>query len=248
MAPANHPFCKRYNKLPAWQLKRPASGATFKISGLEQTIPDVEVRFAGYGSPIPNLTVTKIAFWNAGNQTIDKIDIVKANPLFLRGKPPAVILAVEITERTTSYNNFECTRSSDRSGASISFDYLAPHDGVLLQVFHTGTTSDDLSIEGTFKTGRKITRWPSAVSFTTFRPRWLFILTLLLPWSCAAILLYGILDPSVRPGRSTENDSFLLLAWCLVSVLLIFVTGSQAYRLYATSPPGPLAKIHWDSR
>src|SRR5258708_12907607 len=74
------------------------------FSGLEHTIPDIEVMFSGYGNPINALTVTKIAFWNAGNETINKQDVVKENPIRVRPNDELILLSVIIIQHLDLYN------------------------------------------------------------------------------------------------------------------------------------------------
>src|SRR6185295_17242605 len=75
-----------YLAFVGWKRKKLmyAMGSNSIFSGLEHTVPDVEVKFAGYGQPITALTVTKIAIWNAGNETIKKQDVVKDDPIVIR--------------------------------------------------------------------------------------------------------------------------------------------------------------------
>src|SRR5439155_27204900 len=128
------------------------------FSGLERTIPDLEVKFPGYGSPVKALTVTKIAFWNAGTETIDRHDVVKDNPLSFRSKSGVVILSVSVLERTNPFNKLECWLNRERTEATITFDYLDHNDSGLIQIFHSGTGNLDIQLEGTIKGARSIQR------------------------------------------------------------------------------------------
>jgi hypothetical protein len=239
-----------YFSLKGWKRKKPTyvirSNNIF--SGLTHTIPDVEVKFAGYGPPLPALTVTKVAFWNAGNETVNKGDIVKTNPLRLLAKPPVVILAVSVLERTTPHNQFDHALKKDRTEASLTFEYLDHNEGALLQVFHTGTGNEDIQIEGTIKGVPRMRGLPvKSPPFSRHRPRWIVIPALVLPWMCMGILLYMILNPPLLPGGADGVNVFLFIPWSLLLVMVSMITGVTGYILYITNPPKPLSKIHWDN-
>src|SRR5947208_2895259 len=70
------------------------------FSGLERVDPAIEVKFPGYGPLVKSLTVTKIAFWNAGRETINKQDVVNDREIALCVKDGLVILSAIIIERT----------------------------------------------------------------------------------------------------------------------------------------------------
>jgi hypothetical protein len=215
------------------------------LSGTKHAIPKVEIKFEGYGPPITSLTVTKIAFWNQGNQTIHKADIVKGT-LFLRAKCPAIILDVEVIERTNPDNKFGCKRTDDRSGANIAFAFLAPKDGALLQVFHTGTGDADFSIEGSFKSGQKIIRRAPTYPMSVRRRRWIPMVDLAWPWICLSMLLPAMIDPSLVPGGPMAYPTLYYVAviGCLISLPL--VTYIKANSLYVTTPPSSLSGIYSD--
>src|ERR1022692_2742441 len=81
-----------YLTVKSWKRKIPTyvirSNNVFK--GLDGTIPDVEVKFAGYGQPVTSITITKIGFWNAGNETIKKNEVVKDDPITIHARRACV--------------------------------------------------------------------------------------------------------------------------------------------------------------
>ena len=119
------------------------------FSGLEHTVPDVEVKFAGYGQPIKALTVTKIAFWNAGTETIKKQDVVKDDPIAVQGKEGIVFLSASVIECVSPLNKLDCKLKSDRSLVNITFEYLDYNQGGNIQVFHTGYLPSSLILSRT---------------------------------------------------------------------------------------------------
>src|SRR5436305_15168997 len=44
------------------------------IFGYVNKLPGLEVRYHGFGQPVENVTISKLALWNAGRSTIRKCD------------------------------------------------------------------------------------------------------------------------------------------------------------------------------
>jgi len=238
-----------YLSFKGWKRKRPTyvirSNNIF--TGLEHTIPDLEVRFPGYGSPVKALTVTKVAFWNAGTETINRQDVVKDNPLSLRAKSGVVILSVSILERTMTFNKLECGLNRERTEATITFDYLDHNDGALIQIFHSGTGNDDIQLEGTIKGARSIQR--RSIGMPPSRkqlPRRLTIIPgVCLIWVLLAVCGYMIINPlqfQPKTGGITLEDGILI---GLLTFNGLVVSVGAAYGLYVTAVPKRFSKIHW---
>lgn len=155
------------------------------ILGLVHMLPDLEIKFHGYGSPIANLTVTDITFWNRGRAAIRKSDIAKLEPLIISMAPNCLILNVLVVRRAKAENAFEVTRSQDRTHASINFDFLDHNDGVVIQVVHTGTSSEDVAVKGTVIEGGT----PIRIRPTKGRPLLGIVLLAICITLMAAILL-----------------------------------------------------------
>ena len=239
-----------YLSFKGWKRKRPTyvirSNNIF--SELEHTIPDVEVKFPGYGSPVKALTITKFAFWNAGTETINRQDIVKDNPLSLRAKSGVTILSVTVIDRTIPFNKLECGLNRERTEATITFDYLDHNEGALIQIFHSGTGNDDIQLEGTIKGARSIRRRSLGTPRSKKRQlsRWLAIPVVCLIWVLLGMLGYMTINP---PQFHPKTDGITLLDSILIGLLtfLGLVIGvAVAYGLYVTAVPNPLSKIYWD--
>lgn len=106
------------------------------------------------GKRIENLTATKIAFWNAGNDIIDKNDIVNNCPLTVNVEKGYKILDVK-TFNNDKGNQFSIKLSDDRSHIDISFEYLAKNEGEIIQLLHTGKSEQDIKIDGRMKYSSK---------------------------------------------------------------------------------------------
>nr|DAZ72511.1 MAG TPA: hypothetical protein [Caudoviricetes sp.] len=110
------------------------------------------------GNKINNLSITKIALWNAGKDTINKEDIASSAPLTVQINPKYRILDCSIIYQKDERNNFDIEISKDKTNVLINFEYFDYEEGIVLQIFHTGNTSDDISIEGKIKSVKTITR------------------------------------------------------------------------------------------
>ncbi len=216
------------------------------FTGLEHTIPDVEVRFPGYGLPVNRLTVTKVAFWNAGTETIPSQDVVMENPLFLRAKTGVAILSVRVIDCTNRYNKVDTRLDGQRMGAAITFDYLDQNDGALLQIFHTGLGNDDIQLEGTIKGVRSIQRRPLITPQSTKQlSRGLAVPVLCIFWVLLTVVAYAAISAPhflAKAGSMTELDITIISGVILLGFL---ITGGVAYSLYTTAVPKGLSKIHW---
>lgn len=109
----------------------------------------LEMRYAG--QVIKNLTVSKIAFWNTGGETIDKDDIIRADPIVISIKNDFKILDFKIIAMDNKTNNFQLARNEDQSNVNINFDYIDKNDGIVIQLIHTGYSNNDIDIHGRLK-------------------------------------------------------------------------------------------------
>ena len=238
-----------YVGFKGWKRKRPTYviRSNNLFSGLEHTIPDVQVNFPGYGLPINALTVTNIALWNAGTETINTQDIVKDNPLSLYAKSGVVILSASVIERTLPFNKLECGLiNSERTRVTITFDYLDHNDGALIQIFHTGMGNDDIQLEGTIKGARSIKRRTLVAPGTKNQlSRWLAIPVVCFFWMVLAVVGYMMVNPpqlQPKPGGITLADGILI---GLLAILGLLISGGAAHGLYVTTVPKRLSKIYW---
>lgn len=132
-------------KLPCY------SGRSYNVvEGLGSVLEPLKILYSG--QEIKNLTITKIAFWNAGKDTIDYIkDIAPANPLIIRVVEGCKILDAKILKQNNPVNRFSINISNDFCSALVKFDYIDKDEGAVIQVIHTGKSNADLDLFGTIK-------------------------------------------------------------------------------------------------
>lgn len=104
------------------------------------------------GKKINNLTVSKVAFWNSGKETINGVDIAETEPITIYLKEGFEILGSPIIIfPTKSPNQFSIKMSQDKRYFNILFNYMDYGDGLIVEVFHTGKDENDIFLEGKIK-------------------------------------------------------------------------------------------------
>lgn len=121
-----------------------------------QKIDTVNILYAG--NKVNNLSITKIAFWNDGKETINNSDVAQNNPIRLIIDKDCIFLDAEIIYQKNPSNDFNISISNDNKYVDITFDYFDFEEGIVLQVFHTGNKSDDITLVGQIKSVKNIQR------------------------------------------------------------------------------------------
>lgn len=126
---------------------------TFKVvKAGKSLVPKLELSYDG--KAINDLTITKYAIWNSGNEVLNWADIVAASPLQISCNDNILILDVQILVQSDETNMFKIIEKKDNC-VKISFDYMNVHDGIILQILHTGEVTD-LNVECRIKGGKKL--------------------------------------------------------------------------------------------
>lgn len=103
---------------------------------------------------IDRLTVSKIAFWNDGTETIDKVDIANAEPLRIEAVGSYDILDANVIKEINPVNKFH-VEIINKKEVRILFDFLDKGQGGAIQIVHTGKGSSDIKVDGFVKGGGK---------------------------------------------------------------------------------------------
>jgi hypothetical protein len=109
----------------------------------------LEIEYKGH--EVQTLTVSKVLFWNKGFETINRDDIVAANPLRIKCSDDVQLLDTKILSENTPSNRFSIEIDDTKSFGNMTFDYMDKDDGVIIQIIHTGTSSSDIAIVGNIK-------------------------------------------------------------------------------------------------
>lgn len=106
--------------------------------------------------PVENLTISRVLFWNNGSDTIDGSDIKTANPLKIVGAENVNILDSTIIASNNASSQIKAILNKAENSIPIEFDYLDDKQGAVIQIIHTGKTSEDIKVIGDIKGVKKL--------------------------------------------------------------------------------------------
>lgn len=109
------------------------------------------------GEKIENLSISKIAIWNGGKETISQSDIAKNDRFRIEIVDTASILEFKLLFENNSANGFKLTKVNNNC-INVEFDYIDYNEGVIIQLYHTANSSYDLILKGSFKGSKEILR------------------------------------------------------------------------------------------
>ena len=108
-----------------------------------------ELSFNYKGEEVKFFTVSRIAIWNAGKDTIHSTDVVESDPIQIVAEVGYKFLDANIRQVINSSNNFKikfCPKE-----ILIDFDYMGYKEGCCVEVYHNGKTSWALQVSGSIK-------------------------------------------------------------------------------------------------
>ncbi len=194
----------RKKKSPTYDIR-----STNVISDSLKSIGDVQVKFRD--EIIDNLTVTKIAFWNAGNDTLNESDQAPTDKLRIELSDDFVILQSEIIFQSEPTNNIILVEEDNL--LKLSYDFFDGNQGGIIKLVHTGKKSSDVAIKGTFKGSDKLKKTNTRLS------------------NLGLVLAIGI--PFIgKRIESIEEKRFLrkTVPWVLTLTGIIVVLGSLYFK------------------
>lgn len=209
-----------------------------------QKIDTVNILYAG--NKVNNLSITKIAFWNDGKETINNNDVAKNNSIRLEIDKNFIFLDAKIIYQKNLSNGFSISISNENKHIDINFDYFDFEEGIVLQVFHTGNDSDDISLVGQVKSVKKIHRKDYA---STFIPTYIVnvlkktklpkkITRLVFSWTYIIMGLLLIITAFIMPfieitpkdSHPEENRLELIVFFSIVGILYASIGCSMVKR------------------
>jgi len=198
-------------KLPCYAIK------SFNIvEDLVSKFESLEMLYAG--QPIKNLTVSKIAFWNAGKDTINNQDIPIAEPLTIHVKKEYQILDAKVLYTKNPANQFIISSSPLFTVAYLSFDYIDKEEGGVIQIIHTGKSDEDIEVHGLIKGAGKIKKKnantnifaPTSKPSTKIKKVMRYSMALLL-FGLPVFIIYQILNG--KTNLSLYSGIFIISYW-----------------------------------
>jgi hypothetical protein len=83
-------------------------------------------------------------------------DVAPTDPLRIEAKDSHKILQAEIVYTRTKANNFSVNLSAEHNFVSIKFDYFHTNEGIVIDLYHTGASGEEINLFGTIKGVHKI--------------------------------------------------------------------------------------------
>ena len=190
---------------------------------------------------ITNLSVSKVTFWNAGKDTIQKFDVPKRFPIKITIKEGYRILDAKIIYQKNIANSIKAHLNSENNEVIISFDYLDFEDGFVLQIFHTADSSDEISVNGTIKTVRKLERRSNTDIVTGFMRKFthsrnvMNILKFVNSWNIVVLgvllMITALLPESIlMPSQNKTSLTSLRIVFIILGILYTYLGYSRVKR------------------
>lgn len=118
---------------------------TRQMLGSTSTSSEIEILFRG--KKVPQVTQSLVAIWNYGNTTLERKQMVEADPLRIIVSPTSEVLDTVIVRVTREVNEFYAAKTPANE-VGCGFDWLDNGDGALIKVLHTG---DTVRVAGTLR-------------------------------------------------------------------------------------------------
>jgi hypothetical protein len=206
-------------------------------------------------SPDWSNPLSKVLFWNDGQDTIDRRDIETANHIRIVPSEGGKLLDARILASNNQSSRFAVELIGDGDCAYMDFDYLDPKQGAVMQIVHTGKSSRDIQVIGDIKGAKALRdrlttfRWLKVMDlpretvrrFERYTPTVSIVIGLAyIGLSILTMFRPKILSPTVP---STPSNASLVSQWTLVIVLsaggcLMIFLGSALMRLRGLAPKG----------
>lgn len=118
-----------------------------------ETLSIDKLGFTYNNKSVEKLSITKLAFWNEGKESILKSDFIKKAPFIIATHKDIELYDFSI-EVLNSNNNIVITEK--KNNLFIDFDFLDQFDGFILTVFHNGDDSKNIMPFGSFIGAKEI--------------------------------------------------------------------------------------------
>jgi hypothetical protein len=122
------------------------------VSGLGASVPGLErLQLWFDDQQITAASVSRVIIWNDGTQSIPGESNVSANPLCISLAEGVRLLDVRMTDFTDGAAGVTVTASPTESPVSgiVSFKFLNPGDGFVVQLIHSGKPEQGVVVRGT---------------------------------------------------------------------------------------------------
>lgn len=201
-------------------------------------LKDIEIIYKG--NYVKNLTATKLAFWNAGNETIDKSDIPESAPLTITGNNGTTIYHAEVISSSDASNQIRIEENnivddSDPNAIDITesyiikFDYLDQWQKGEIRILHSGISDKDIIVTGKVKGAGNFKDANTKNPFSKFI-NYLFVFVFNAGFGA---ILYSIIfnEKTIIPSNALPYISIILII--LLPITLVFFSKEVlGYKIY----------------
>jgi len=118
---------------------------SFEVLSKERKVDGLEVTLSGLS--IPSLTITRVALWNAGRETINRTDILAVDPLRIVSSTAAKILGAKLSHVQRHVNDVQIEVRDEC--VLVTADFLDFKDGCIVDIYHVESTA--FKVVGTLK-------------------------------------------------------------------------------------------------
>ena len=192
------------------------------IEGVHTELSDLKVLYKN--EPQKRVTVTKLAFWNAGRETINRVDIVDTDILRIEVPADARVLDTKLLQQNEPSNKFylgpieKSANGLDTTKIPLSFEYVDYRNAALIRIVHTGNYETKIRVHGKIKGVEQI------IGFETFDP------TRTKPDSWFGKFESALSNPSLKVKREIVSLVFLVIG---IPGLVLLLTGHTAWYAWA---------------
>ncbi len=171
-------------------------------------------------TPLANLTATKILLWNSGSEILSRSDIAQSDPIRIMLPDEREILYARVVSTSVPTNRANIEIPQHGSNICIlRFEYLAPKEGCLISLLHTGGPDDQLRVEGMLKgfgaprtyTPPKVLKFLSnvipyfsipiaSIAFLLFGSPWV-------KWPVFILALFAVIAVAMRVDETVEQKT-----------------------------------------
>lgn len=109
------------------------------------SLKNIEIKYNN--SLVSRLSLTQFAFWNTGKEPIRSADIAPQDPIIIRSTNDTIIYEVEVVSQN-KVNNFQLEKIRENE-IQVRFDFISFNDGIVLNIFHSGINSSQITMSGT---------------------------------------------------------------------------------------------------
>ena len=169
---------------------------------------------------VDKIVRTLIYFWNSGNNSIRKNDLVSSNKLRITIPEDTRVYSYDILKNTDNANNFQLSEENNR--IFLTFNYLEPNNGVKIELLHNNETFIT-QIEGkVIDLKGEISNYKDRISSKVANVFDLGVIsTYLISWSSGAAFLFLC---SFIYQQLSEDDGWILFGILGVSVIPAIVS------------------------